>query len=93
MEFYNALCEEYGIKPMSIEEEAKLPKFAKQTRNNKIKIMGVCTAMRRILGSVEYRTKHAPELNNEEHAALVEELKNLLNQAYETLEKTYTIGR
>lgn len=86
---FNYFCESYGIKPMSINEEAALPQYAKQTRNNKIHMIDTCEQMRRMLNSIEYRMKHAPELNKREHAELVENFKELLDESFKALDKSF----
>lgn len=86
---FNKFCESYGIRPMSVNEEANLPYYEKQTRNNKIHMIDTCESMRRMLNSIEYRMKRAPELNNKEHAELVDNFRKLMDESFKALDKYF----
>lgn len=88
----NAIIERYGIKPMTFEEEWNQPENAKQTRRNKMKIIDTCEAMRRTLETIERRVRTAPELDDSNHAALVQELADKVKEVYKAIEAANMVG-
>lgn len=64
--------EYYGLEPMTIEQEVELPKNIKRTRICKLTIKDDCESVRRLLASIEFRAKMAPELDDQAHADLME---------------------
>lgn len=91
--FGNAVFERYGIKPMTFDEEWNQPKNARQTRRNKMKIVDTCEFARRVLETIERRAITAPELDDSEHAALVQELTDKVKEAYKVIEAANMVGR
>lgn len=89
---YNSVYEGYGIKPMSLEEEINLPMLQKQTRQNKIEIIDTCKHMRNLIDTLEWRAKSAPELNDVRHAALVQEMRDKVKEAYKAVEEAFRVG-
>lgn len=83
----------YGIKPLTVEEELNYPANAKQTRNNKMKIVDMCERIRSLIYVIECRAKGAPELDDAKHAALVQELADKVRDAHSLLKSTWQIGR
>lgn len=88
----NTIFEKYGIKPMTIEEECNQPKNAKQTRRNKMEIIDTCEFARRTLETIERRAVLAPELDDSNHAALVQELADKVEEAYKAIEAANMVG-
>ena len=82
----------YGIKPLSFEEEWNLPKYAKQTRNNKMKIIDACDHAEHLLETIKMRAKGAPELDDPKHAALVQELADKVKEACKAIEVAGMVG-
>ena len=83
----------YGIKLLTVEEELNYPANAKQTRNNKMKIVDTCEHIKNLINVIECRAKGAPELDDAKHAALVQELADKVRNAQSLLESTWRIGR
>lgn len=88
----NAIIERYGIKPMTFEEEWNQPENAKQTRRNKMEIIDTCEAARRMLETIERRARMAPELDDSNHVALVQELADKVKEAYKAIEAANMVG-
>lgn len=82
----------YGLTPMSFEEELKLPKTVRKTRNNKVDIYHMCEFMKRTIDDIAWRTYHCPELDDEQHSALVEEFRNRVHRAMEMLDYAEKVG-
>lgn len=89
---FDYLFTEYGIKPMSFEEELVMPKFAKQTRNNKIYTISKIEFIKNTLDSIKNSMRGAPELDDEEHAARVQkladditEIETVVNKAFKSI--------
>ena len=91
-DIYIGIYKCYGIKPMTFEEELNQPKYAKQTRYNKMKIIDTCKHAKSLLETIEWRTKGAPELNDEKHAALVQDMYDKVNEAYEAIVTACRVG-
>lgn len=68
------LTTKYGLKPMTPAEEFMTSSYVRQTRDNKILIIDKCNEIIGLLETIKTRTRNAPELDDEKHAALVEEL-------------------
>ena len=88
----NAIINTYGIKPMSFEEELNQPKYAKQTRQNKMKIIDTCNSAERLLETIRLRVKMAPELDDPKHAALVQEMMDKVNEMYKAVHEASRVG-
>ena len=84
---------DYGLTSMTFEEEVNLPETVRQTRNNKVQIYHMCESMKRTIDNIEYRAHHCPELEDEQHAALVEEFRNRVHRAMEMLDYADMTGR
>ena len=87
---FNEAC---GLPEMTFEEEIALPENMKQTKRNKISIIGCCCSINRALETIEFRTRTAPLRDDPEHAALVEELKNLVKAAEIAMWRAAEYGR
>ena len=76
----------YGIEPMSFEDEMNLWRWHEhkaQTRNNKRRMV---IAMNKLIKDANYMINYAksiPEVDDEKHASLVEEL----TQCFESIER------
>ena len=79
---YEAICNKYGIVPLSVEEEAALSDAAKKTRQNKMHIIDLCEDMRLQLYSIENRAKSIPETDDTVQADLVADLTNLVSKMH-----------
>lgn len=79
----------YGIKPLTVEEELNYPASAKQTRNNKMKIIDTCEQIKKLIETIEVIANAAPERDDKRHAALVQELTDKVCDALSTLESTW----
>lgn len=86
------MLDTYGIKPMSLEEEFNQPKCAKQTRQNKMKIIDTCDSAERLLKTIRLRAKMAPELDDTKHAELVQEMTDKVNEMYKAVETAFRVG-
>ena len=92
-DFYEGIINTYGLQRLTFEEELNQPKYAKQTRHNKIKIIDTCNLAEGLLETIKYRAKGAPELDDERHAALVQELMDKVNDMYQAIENALMVGR
>lgn len=86
---FDYLFKDYGIQPLSFEEASALPTFAKQTRNNKIATIDKIDAINRILNSIKFSIKYAPELDDEEHAMRVQKLADSITEISVMADKTH----
>lgn len=82
----------YGIKPLTVEEEFKLPENAKRARQNKMKIIDTSKSTRDLLEMLELRIRMAPELDDELHADLIQQVANKVNDIYKDVMEAYNIG-
>ena len=89
----NAQNKYYGLKPLSFKEEFNLPKYARQTRHNKMKIIDTCDHATKLIDTIKYRAKYAPELNDPEHAELVQEFADKVNELYKAVEAAARVGQ
>ena len=83
----------YGIKPMTLKEELNMPKAAKQTRNNKIKMIGELEWIVKIANQEIDHIRMFPEENNQQHADLVQKYADIIHTAFVTMEDVLRIGR
>ena len=88
----NAIINNYGLRPLTLEEELNQPELVKQTRGNKMKIIGTCEFAKTLIDTIEIRIRKAPELDDEWHATLVQELADKVNEAYKAIEKAARVG-
>ena len=84
---------EYGINPMTFEEELNMPKAEKQTRNNKIKMIGELEWIVRIANQEISHIRMIPEDNNQDHADLVQKYADIIHTAYVAMKDVLRIGR
>lgn len=91
-DIYENIFKTYGIRRLTLEEEINLPKYAKQTRQNKMKIIDTCKHAESLIETIKWRTKCAPELDDERHAELVQEMMDKVNEAYKAIEVAWRIG-
>ena len=87
------IFEHYGIRDLSLKEEADLPRYERLTRNSKIHIVNSCESMKKILDSIESRTRKIPERNDYEHCMMVYEYAKLMSKAWDELQKVYLYKR
>ena len=83
----------YGLTPMNFDEEFNLPDTIRNTRSCKVDIVHWCDHMENAIDVIRSRIKNAPELDDEKHAALVEEFRNKVHRAMEMLNDTAMFGR
>lgn len=93
MQLANGMITWYGIKDLTYFDEWNLPENAKQTRNNKMKIIDTCYHARQQLEAIENRARGAPELDDTEHSALVQELADKVKEIYKLIQDADMIGR
>lgn len=91
-EIGNAIFEYYGIQQLTFEEELNQPENAKQTRRNKMEIIDICESARRTLETIKRRVRRAPELDDPNHAALVQELADKVKEACKAIEAANMVG-
>lgn len=77
----------YGIPEMSFQDEMNLPANMRQTMANKISIIDKCNLMQQALDQVKFRARGIPLLDDEQHAASVQEMTDIFMQAYDLLWK------
>ena len=75
----------YGIPDMSLTEEANMPENKRQTLSNKITMIEKCSLMQQALDQVKFRAKGIPLLDDDKHAAGVQEMTDLFLKAYDML--------
>ena len=83
----------YGLQPMSLEEEMNAPANIKRTRGNKIAAIDTCAFMRRTLDTIESIALNIPELDDDNHSALVEMWMQAIRYAKEQLDEVLRVGR
>lgn len=84
--------ERYGIKELSVEEELYQNEFAKRTRKNKMDIIDKSEHIRGLIETIEHRARTAPELDDEKHSKLVQELMDHVNEAYNHIFAAVMVG-
>ena len=89
---FDYLFHNYGLKPLTFKEEWDLPQNVRQTSNNKIKIIDTCDGAIRLIDTIKYRAKGAPELDDDRHAALVQELADKVEAFYKALDDAFRVG-
>ena len=82
-------CEIYGIKPMSHGEDINMPEAAKATRNNKIHIIDQVRDIRKMLDTIEFVARTAPERNDADHSELVSQFREKVDKMYDEVDKTF----
>lgn len=91
--YRNYLRRIYGLEPLTLEQEIELAPNAKRTCNNKIKIIDTCASIRWLLDTIEFRVRMAPVLDDQEHADLVDKLRDAVDEAYKVTERAWSIGQ
>ena len=87
---FNAMC---GLPEMTFEEELALPENAMLTKQNKVQTISRCCSMRRAIDTIELRIRNAPLEDNADHAALVQQLADIVKEAEMILWKAAEHGR
>lgn len=87
------ISEHYGIRNLSLQEEMKLPRYERLTRNNKVNIINSCESMKKVIDSIETRTRKIPEKDDYDHCMMVMEYTKLCHKAWEELQKMYLYKR
>ena len=75
----------YGIPEMTVQEEMNLPENMRQTMSNKITMIEKCGLLQQALDQVKFRAKHIPLLDDDKHAAGVQEMTDKFLAAYDAL--------
>ena len=83
----------YGLNPMTLDEELVAPGTIRNTRRCKIEIIDWCAHMTDAINTIRRDALVIPELDDEKHAALVEEFRNRVHRAMEMLNDTAMFGR
>ena len=91
-DIYEGIVNTYGLQRLTFEEELNQPKYAKQTRQNKMKIIDTCEHAESLIETIRWRIKGAPELDDERHATLVQEMMDKVNEAYKAIEDACRVG-
>ena len=86
------LGDTYGLKLMSLEEEANAPRNIKNTRNNKVRIIDDCNTIITMMETLRSRAYCCPELDDDAHAKLVEELANLVTDVKRNVNEAFRFG-
>lgn len=76
----------YGLEPMTLTEEINAPKYIKQTRSNKVKMVQEMQWVQKIAAQLERYAKAIPEEDDEHHATLVQELYECEHSVYAAME-------
>ena len=82
----------YGVPEMSVREEMDLPANKRRTLVNKITMIDKCNLMQQALDQIRFRARGIPLLDDDKHAAGVQEMTDAFLQAYELLWKVATHG-
>lgn len=82
----------YGVPEMSMQEEADLPGNMHQTMVNKITMIEKCSLLQDALNQVRFRARKIPMLDDDAHAAGVQEMTDIFLQAYDLLWKAAMHG-
>lgn len=82
----------YGLKPMTLDEEANAPQNIKNTRSNKVRIIDDCNSIMRMMESIRDRIYRCPELDEDGHARLVEEFASLVVDIKHKADEAFRYG-
>ena len=82
----------YGIPDMSVLEECNLPPLMRQTISNKVTMIEKCSLLQQALEQIKFRARGIPLLDDDKHAAGVQEMTDLFLQAYDMLWKAAMHG-
>lgn len=82
----------YGFPEMSLVEECNLPSTVRQTISNKVTMIEKCGLLKNALNQIKTRAKEIPLLDDEKHAADVQEMTDLFMHAYDLLWKAALHG-
>ncbi len=89
---HNPIEAAYGLTHMSLEQEIAAPEPVKQTRRGKIRIIDDCAAIQRWIDANGGRAQRIPELNDADHAKLVQGLADKIHAARIALEMAWNGG-
>lgn len=82
---------DYGLKPMSLEEEMNAPANIKSTRNAKVHCNHTLNFIIRTCESELSRCRKIPELDDDHHAEIVKKYETCINKALECLNEINSI--
>ena len=82
----------YGIPEMTVLEECNLPPLMRQTISNKVTMIEKCSLLQQALDQIKFRARGIPLLDDETHAAGVQEMTDLFLQAYDMMWKVALHG-
>ena len=77
--------ENYGLTPMSLEQEAKASKAVRMTRNAKVSIQADCALLIRLAESIIDYAQKIPEDDDIDHCQLVTEYARGIRKAHQML--------
>lgn len=86
------LGDDYGLRHMSLKEEANAPQNIKKTRNNKVRIIDDCNAIISMMETLRIRARSCPELDEDGHAKLVEEFASLIVDVKYKADEAFRFG-
>lgn len=58
-----------------------------------MKIIDTCKFARNLIETIEITARKAPELDDEKHSALVQELADKVNEMYKAVEVAWSVGK
>lgn len=76
----------YGLEAKSFAEEMELPENARRTRNNKVEIATKLDMIMHVAETMRSGVKFIPEIDDRQHADLVEEYRNAIASALADLD-------
>lgn len=83
----------YGLKPMTLEEEANAPENIKRLRGCKINIYDRCDSIRMKAYTIKIRAKLILEEDDVEYVRLISRFEELVEEADRTLYKALMLGK
>ena len=86
------LGDTYGLKYMSLKEEANAPQNIKRTHNNKVRIIDDCNTIISMMETLCIRARSCPELDEDGHAKLVEEFASLVADVKYKADEAFRFG-
>ena len=84
--------EHYGMRFLSFNEEIHLPEAIRSSRNSKHEVIDMCDWMRKMIDRIEYRAKGATTPDDEAHAELVKQFRDMVKRAEIELESAALFG-
>lgn len=82
----------YGLKPMTFEEEVNAPARIKATRIAKVNMIDRCNEMQTMLDTIKLRAKGIDEIDDGDYFKTVSKFFGLVTKAFEDIQEVSKFG-